>query len=255
MCRFRLGPGLHRPAERKPFSLDRSTDGVVDTEPITLTVDDAAYPGELTLPDEGSDTAAVLLPGANHGPYGDVFDRLAEELAAAGVALLRFESWGDDEALPALDGKDREHVLAEFDAAVAYLTDQGYDRVGAVAKSFGGRLALGHCPEAVEELVLWAPAAFLEGGEAVESVELPDEAPDDAELPTMAASSLADHDHPVTILQGDEDFYTAEGARELAAELPDATVAVLEGGDHSFVGGDPEREAVERTVECLSAAP
>ncbi len=224
----------------------------MQSERITLMTDDAEYPGELTLPEADGDAAAVLLPGANHGPYGDVFDRLAEELTAAGVALLRFESWGDDEALPDLADKDPEDVLAEFDAAAALLHDRGYDDVGAVAKSFGGAMALRHCPAPVEELVLWAPAAFLADGDAAESVELPEAAPDDAELSTVEASQLADHDHPVTIVQGDEDFYTVEGARELAAELPDATVEVLAGGDHSFVGGEPERETVETTVALLS---
>lgn len=222
------------------------------TEPITLTVDGAEYPGELTLPADDTDVGAVLLPGAGHGPYGDVFDRLAEALADEGITLLRFEAWGDGDDVPDLEETDPENVFAAFDAAVESLVARGYDRVGAVGKSFGGRIALRHCPDTVDELVLWAPAVFLAGGDAVETVEVPDEAPDDADLPAIDASSLADHDRPVTILQGDEDFYTAESARELAAELPDATVHVVEGADHSFVGGDPEAETVETTVAQLA---
>ncbi len=220
----------------------------MDTESITLTVDGAEYPGELTLPDEGTDVGAVLLPGANHGPYGDVFDRLAETLADEGVAFLRFEAWGDRDDVPDIEETDPGAIFAAFDAAVERLQADDFDRVGVLAKSFGGRLALEHTPAAVDELVLWAPAVFLEGGDAVETVEIPDEAPDDAELPTIEPPVLSEHDHPVTILQGDEDFYTVGSAREIASELPDATVEVVEGGDHSFVGGDPEAETLETTV-------
>lgn len=237
-----MGAFLPRPLGLRP----------VESESVTLTVDDAEYPGELTLPEDGGDVGAVLLPGANHGPYGDVFDRLAEKLAAEGITLLRFESWGEDESLPNLDERAVEDVGADFAAAAAFLVDRGYDRVGAVAKSFGGSVALRHCPDVVEELVLWAPADFLEGGETIENYDRPEGVPDDAALPTVAASALGDHDHPVTILQGDEDNFPVENARELAAHLPSATAEVIEGADHSFVGGDPETETVETTVELLA---
>jgi pimeloyl-ACP methyl ester carboxylesterase len=41
-------------------------------------------------------------------------------------------------------------------------------------------------------------------------------------------------------------------ARELADRIPDASVHVIEGADHSFIGGDPETETIETTLEVLS---
>ena len=56
----------------------------------------------------------------------------------------------------------------------------------------------------------------------------------------------------VDVLQGDEDNFPVANAREIAAELPDAAVHVVDGADHSFVGGDPEEETVETTLGLLS---
>lgn len=217
-------------------------------EEFTLTVDGEQYSGEVTSPDGDTDHGVVLIPGASHGPYGDVFDRLAEALADDGVALLRYDSWGNDDELPAPDEKTDEDLFAEVDAAVAELRDRGYSRVSVVAKSFGGRIALRHVPDPVDELVLWAPFAFLEDGAALERMEVPE----DVSPPTVGADLLGEHDLPVDILQGDDDNLPVENARELADALPDGRVHVIKGADHSFVGGDPEVETVRTTVELLT---
>jgi dienelactone hydrolase len=217
------------------------------TEETVLTAHGREYPAELSLPDDDTDHGAVLLPGANHGPYGDVFDHLARALADAGVALLRFETWGDREELDEVEEKTPEELDAEYDAAVDLLADR-YDRVDAVGKSFGGAIAIQHHPENVDRLVLWAPAVFLADGEVVETID----APEDVELPTAPAGDLVDADVPVDVLQGDEDNFPVANAEELAAELADARVHVVEGADHSFVGGDPEGETVETTVALLT---
>lgn len=213
------------------------------TETVEVTVDGSAFTGDLTGPPGGSDHAAVLLPGANHGPYGDVFDRLAEAAADGGVDFLRYETWKDGEEL---ESKGIEGVTAEYDAAVAHLSDRGYARITTVGKSFGGRIALQHVPEAVDDMVLWAPAAFLAGGSAIEAID----PPEDVELPTITPAEVAAVDEPVAILQGDEDKFPVENARELAAELPRGSVHLIEGADHSFVG-DGEDETIETTRSLL----
>jgi len=218
------------------------------TDETTLLVDGREYPAELALPDDDTDHGVVLLPGANHGPYGDVFDRLADALTDAGLALLRYESWGDDEALDDLDEKSDDELFAEYDAAVDMLSERGYSRVDVVAKSFGGGLALRHSPGDIDHLVLWAPFQFLATGSVVEELDPPEE----IELPRIAADRLSAHDYPVDILQGDEDNIPVANARELADALPDGRAHPVEGADHSFVGGDPEVETVETTVDLLT---
>lgn len=220
------------------------------TDSITLSVDGRDYPAELARPEESTDHAVLLLPGANHGPYGDVFDRLADALTDAGGALLRYETWGDDPDLDDLDDKSDAALFAEYEAAVARLRAAGYDHVTVLGKSFGGRIALRHPVAGVDRLVLWAPAAFLAGGEVVETLDHPD----DITPPTIEPAALEAHDLRVDILQGDDDAIPVENAHELAERLPEAHVHVVAGADHSFVGGAPEVETVETTVRLLTGA-
>lgn len=217
---------------------------------ITLSVDGQEYPAELALPAEDTTQAVLLIPGAIHGPYGDVFNHLAEALTDAGIALLRYQTWGEDEELDNLDTKSENELLAEYKAAVGLLVDHGYDRVSVVGKSLGGRIALLDPVAEVDRLVLWAPAAFIDGGDTIESLDVPE----DVSPPLINQARLADHDVPVDILQGDEDNIPVGNAQELADELPDARAHVIEGADHSFVGGDPEVKTIERTVALLTSA-
>lgn len=211
-----------------------------------LTVGDASFTAEIELPENDSDHGAVLLPGANHTAFDDaVFDRLAGAAADAGVQFLRYQTCESGEDLSA---KSPDEIHAEVDAALEHLLDRGCSRVSLVGKSIGGAIALQHVPDRADEMVLWAPALFLEGGDILAELDIPAE----AEPATVSASELADVDVPVDILQGDEDNLPVDNARELAGELPDATVHVVEGADHSFVGGDPEDVTVETTLELFS---
>jgi pimeloyl-ACP methyl ester carboxylesterase len=215
-------------------------------ERTELTAGDASFTAELELPEDDGDHGAVLLSGANHTAFDDaVFDRLAVAAADRGVQFLRYQTWDSGEELSA---KPRDELTAEVDAALAHLRDRGCSRVSLVGKSAGGAIALEDAPDGADEMVLWAPAVFLEGGDVLAELDIPE----DAEPATIAASELADVDVPVDVLQGDEDNFPVANARELAAELPDAAVHVVEGADHSFVGGDPEDETVETTLELLS---
>lgn len=219
----------------------------MSVEEIALTTDGGQYSGEITLSDD-ADHGIVLLPGANHGPYGDVFDRLARTLADHGIALLRYKSWGESDGLEDAHAKASEDLFAELDAAVEQLRERGCSRISVIGKSFGGGIALRHVPDPVDELVLWAPAVFLEDGTVREQM-VP---PEDASLPLIDTKTLAAHDLPIEILQGDEDVIPLKNARELADALPNGRVHVIHGADHSFVGSDPEDETIETTIGLLT---
>jgi pimeloyl-ACP methyl ester carboxylesterase len=215
-------------------------------ERTELAAGEESFTAELELPEGEGDHGVVLLPGANHTAFDDaVFDRLAAAAADAGIQFLRYQTWDSGEDLSA---KPRDERYAEVDAALEHLDERGCSRVSLAGKSIGGAIALQHAPDRADELVLWAPALFLEGGDVLAELEVPE----DAEPATISAADLADVDVPVDVLQGDEDAIPVANARELAAEIPDASVHVVEGADHSFIGGDPEDRTVETTIELLS---
>ncbi|WP_247730168.1 alpha/beta hydrolase [Halovivax limisalsi] len=199
---------------------------------VTLEVGDERYPGRLNVPNEETDRGVLLVPGAGHGPFGDVFLRFSRTAAEAGYHVARFETW----PFPAdLEEKTDAEFEAELEAAVDFLRDRGCETIAVVAKSFGGRIALQHLPDTVDRLVLWAPAVL--------AGEHDDE-------PSISEAELAAITIPVRLLQGDEDRgLSVEDAAQIVEGLPRGELVELPGEDHSF-RRDHER-VIEETMAFL----
>ncbi|EMA05380.1 hypothetical protein C439_01235 [Haloferax mediterranei ATCC 33500] len=174
-----------------------------------------------------------MIPGAGHGPFGDIFDRFAAAAARDGNTVARFEMWESQEDLAE---KTETEFETELSAGIEFLQSRGYSTITVVAKSFGGRLALTHIPNTVDRMVLWAPA-ILFGNHA--------------DAPSIAASELANIETPVRILQGDEDeVVSVENAAAIAEHLPNGSMVELAGEDHSFL--NDEQRIIEETLAFLS---
>lgn len=207
----------------------------MSTKDVTLDVDGTSYPGCLNTPDAESEHGILVVPGAGHGPFGDVFDRFARTAAENGFTVARFETW---ETREDLDEKTDADFAAEIEAGIEFVHESGCSSVHVVAKSFGGRLALEHVPDlggaAVDRMVLWAPAILFE---------------EHPEAPTISADELTAIELPARILQGDEDQIPVENAAALAEHLPNGEHIELPGEDHSFQH-DQDR-IVEETLAFL----
>jgi len=203
-------------------------------EETTLTVHGEEYPGRLTVPDVETERGVLVVPGAGHGPFGDVFDGFAEAATDAGHLVARFRTWTGPDDLEAKTAADfREEICAGIDL----LRARGCTTVAVVAKSFGGRLALEHATDEADRMVLWAPAVLFGSH-------------DDA--PSIAPETLRSIEIPVLVLQGDEDdVVPAENGKSIADRIPGGTFVKLPGEDHSFVT-DQER-IIEKTCAFLSA--
>lgn len=222
----------------------------MSTESIDLSVDDSRYPARLRIPDETNGAAIVVLPGAGHGPYGDIFDRFTDEAAESGFHVLRFRSWQNHDEL----GQKTLHDLhSELAAAVELVRARGCTRLDVVAKSLGGAVALTHVPEIVSQVVLWAPAIKAGDSQNVESMrttpldELFPDDPLEIDGPTLESIST-----PVRILHGDRDDISIENSRNLVDDLQNAELIAIEGADHSFAGDDVQAETIEYTLDFLA---
>lgn len=216
------------------------------SESVELAIGDDTYDGELAVPEQPNGHGIVVRPGAGHGPYGDVFDRLAAEAADAGYHCLRFDSWPTREALAEETLTD---IRREADAAIAHLRDAGCRHVSVVAKSFGGGTTLTNVPDGVERLVLWAPA--VEYGDDANVTVIADEPLGDAPRPVVDDDYLADVDVPVRVFHGTEDEIPLENSRRIAAALPDGELVELDGEDHSFLN-DTDPDVVAATLSFLN---
>ena len=208
------------------------------SEDVTLEVGDSAYPGRLNTAEGASDRGVLLVPGAGHGPFGDVFLRFSRAAAEEGHHVARFETWMS----PAeLKEKTDEDFRAELAAGVDFLRSRGCSTVSVVAKSLGGWVALEHLPEGVDRLILWAPAVL-----AADAENVPDEARE--HLPSVTPGKFG-VDVPTRILQGDDDNISVDSAERIAEGLSQGEVVVLPDEDHSFLR-DHER-VIEETLSFL----
>lgn len=208
------------------------------SEDVTLEVGNSAYPGRLNTTEEPSDRGVLVVPGAGHGPFGDVFLRFSRAAAEEGHHVARFETWMSPGEL---EDKTDEDFRTELEAGVDFLRSRGCSTVTVVAKSFGGRVALEHLPESVDRLVLWAPAVLAEDAENV---------PEEAwkHMPSVTPGEFG-VDVPTRILQGDDDHIPVDSAERIAEGLPQGELVVLSDEDHSFLR-DHER-VIEETVAFL----
>lgn len=231
--------------DEQPYQRGSNRYGGMPSEDVSLDVAGGTYEGRLDTPEvdgdgadiDTTDAGILVVPGAGHGPFGDVFDRFADAAAGSGFTVARFDTWPTRDDLAAKTDEDHATEIRE---GIDYLHDSGCSTVHVVAKSYGGRLALElvpeHAPESVDRMVLWAPAIIF------------DEHP---EAPTIQADDLADIEIPVRILQGDEDHIPVESAASIANHLPNGDLVELEGEDHSFQ--HHQDHIVAETLDYLDA--
>lgn len=219
-------------------------------EEIQLEVGDDSFPGRLNVPNEGGTHGVVVLPGAGHGPYGDIFDRFTDEASDSGFHVLRFQSWTDYEELKA---KTLGDLHEEIDAAIALLEGRGCSQVSIVGKSFGGGISLSHIPDAVAKMVLWAPFVMVRAETNLaknQTMDLKNF------TPYIDPQTLETVETPVRILHGNEDQLPFENSRKLVDGLQDAKLIEIKGADHSFLGPDSgvEDVTVEHTMAFLTTS-
>ena len=215
-------------------------------ELVEFDIGSETYEGRLTVQDEDADEGVVMLPGAGHGPFGNIFDIAAYELAGDGKRVFRVETWEPREELEA---KTLAELHEEVDAAVDYLRTNGCSTVDLIAKSFGGGIALTHDLDAVDGLLLWAPAVDV-GVDAAAATH-PGEAIGESEDLLIGIEGL-DVDVPVRILVGDEDRgVSVEDCRRIADAVDDGDVTVIPGENHSF--NENRTAIVEHTLRYLSS--
>lgn len=208
------------------------------SEDVILEVGENAYPGRLDTPEEPSNRGVLMVAGAGHGPFGDVFLRFSRAAAEEGHHVARFETWMSRDEL---ENKTEEDFRTELEAGVDFLHSRGCSTISVVAKSLGGRVALKHLPEGVDRLVLWAPAVLAEDAENV-----PEEAWE--HLPSVTPGEF-DIEVPSRILQGDDDNIPVDSAERIAKGLSEGELVVLPDEDHSFLRD--HGRVIEETVAFL----
>lgn len=178
----------------------------------------------------------AIAHGAGAGARHPFFDGFVEGLHAAGVATLRFQ-FPYFEAGRRMPGP-ATHAIATWAAVMAHASAVGADLpVWASGKSYGGRMA---SMAAAEGLI--APRGLIYLGYPLHPPGAPDKLRVD-HLPSVAAPQL--------FVSGTNDPFVQPIAQleEAVASCPDARIAWLDGGGHSFEVKGRKRPADEIGAE------
>lgn len=203
-----------------------------------------SIPARIDAAGAGATQGLVCLPGAHHGPWEDVFDRLAAAAADRGQAMLRYESWPEDRDIAV---RSLKQYHAEIDTAVERLRDHGCEEVTLLGKSFGGGIAATYLPGTVDRGVLWAPSVRVGAASTIaELYTVPFGQADGLELGPDHLSAV---DIPVALFQGTADrTVPPECTQAIAEHLPDSEYIEIPDGDHSFVGDPFEPAVLDQTL-------
>jgi pimeloyl-ACP methyl ester carboxylesterase len=121
----------------------------------------------LSTPDAGATGQAVVLLhgfGSSRDEVGGLFALQAAALAAEGIASLRIDFRGYGESTGDMADTTLEGMIADADAARAYLAGlDGVDaeRIGVIGYSFGAAIAMLE-PEAFKSVVVWGQMGDLQ---------------------------------------------------------------------------------------------
>jgi pimeloyl-ACP methyl ester carboxylesterase len=205
------------------------------------------------------------------GKDGVKHTRLAHEAEQRGMALLRFDFAGRGESGGSVFDMSYSNEVEDLDAAINWLWAKGVQRIGLFGSSMGGAVALLTAARD-ERVVAVATLAAVAHPSAIEE-RYPDETLswtkngyvdtpagrigrsfyDDA-LQHDVVSAVGILRAPILIMHGTEDTVVPQtDALDLATAARNATLDLIEGGDHQFHNEQFLRPAIRRIADFLAS--
>jgi uncharacterized protein len=238
--------------------------------------------GMMHVPEgKGRFPAALLLHGFTgmKSEAHRMFVKLSRQLAAQGIASLRFDFRGSGDSAGEFEQMTIKSEITDALEALKFLSRHkrvNSKRIGLVGMSLGGAIAshvVGKESKRIKSLVLWAPVA--EGAKVLDGLSTPEA------VSSLVQTGITDHGGNLVSMQFIRQFGEMKPLREVAkAKCPvlivhgakDETVPpqhsdlyerallspkrpvkkiVISGADHVFGGGLWEQRLIAETVNWL----
>jgi pimeloyl-ACP methyl ester carboxylesterase len=220
---------------------------------------------------EPNGRAVVSCHGMLSGKDGVKHTRLADELGLHGVPLLRFDFAGRGESEGDVFDMSYSNDIEDVDAAIDWLQKQGVTRVGLFGSSMGGAVAL--LAAARDERIVTIATLAAIGYPAAIADRYPDQARAfevqgfvDSPVGRIGRGFMDDavqHDvvsavsivrAPILVMHGTDDTVVPQtDALDIATAALNASLDLVDGGDHQFHNEQLLRPAMRRIAEFLVA--
>ena len=204
----------------------------------------------LDVPEAGTDTCLLFIPGASGGARTGRFAPLVTVALEKGYAIARIDMWENADVLNTLT---LNRVLAVLKDAVSVLQKEGFERIILVGKSMGGGIVLIFEHPAVVQKIAWAPAfASADIGNVRDILDTPYSSLERSQDIKIGKAELHAISVPVGIIHGTADTtIPIENSHDIIAALSQGMLIEIAGADHSFKTPNEERELMEATRGLL----
>lgn len=209
----------------------------------------------LDVPTAATETVVLVLPGISGKVFSDRYQPLVDALVGSGMAVARLHIWEGEEEVLEMTIDD---IQSDIDLAVEFLIAQGYTKVAAVGKSFGGGMVLANTNEKIFAKVLWAPAIGVTEEGATFS-QLRSQKLRELRLSllgiTLDRTYLADYHGAVCLIHGTADqAIPFSNSQKIQACIPGSVLIPIEGADHSYKAKAHEMEVIDHTVSFIRSS-
>jgi alpha-beta hydrolase superfamily lysophospholipase len=128
--------------------------------------------GVLHATESPTKKAVIISHGFSSNKEGShgKFSKIAESLAAMGIASLRFDFSGCGESDPDTITVSKE--VDDLKSAIAFMRSKGYARIALLGSSLGGLVSILAYDKGIRTLVLWAPVTKAKVPSSVKSPEV-----------------------------------------------------------------------------------
>lgn len=246
-----------------------TTPALPDEHQFTITTPDKHHlAAVLHVPKKKAKGLVILSHGytGNKSENGRLFVTTARSLAAAGLAVLRFDFWGSGDSSGEFYQMTPNTEISDLKNVIRWAHQQGWNNIGLLGVSFGGAVSictLSQIPaDAVQALVTWSSVPSFQFWRST-----PDIAPElSADLNPMHVSGkkfFTDRpkvdvpeayvrlDLPKLQIQGDNDI---PGFREEFSKYFPVTRGVkkhviIPGGDHVFTTWKHRKQVIALTTQ------
>ncbi len=203
---------------------------------------------------DGSNTAVIFIPGVSGKAFSDKYKLLSGECLAKGLDLLRVQSWDNIEEL---EKKNINQIQEDIDGAIRFLKSEGYTKIFAIGKSFGGGILLTCNYPEITKIVLWAPAIGVVDNKGNLDDKIYTVLSEISSLLdiTVDKDFLSNIKVPVKIIHGTEDEnIPIENSLKIASLLPYSDVTKIKDMGHSVKTAEQEKELIDNTIKFLSTS-
>lgn len=196
----------------------------------------------------GNKNCILYIPGSSGLDNPEWLAQIAVAAEAAGFAFTPLRSWSNRAEL---ETKTVNAIRHDIDEAIRAIQETSDAPIYVIAKSFGGGMMLLKNREAVERMVLWAPAIGVSEtvADPASFENVPLKELDSIFSIQTDATTLASITAPVCFIRGMDDSVVPQSLMDtLAGGVPHAEILGMEGMGHTAMTGDQLAGLLRRTL-------